>query len=100
MSYEGYEEKLCENGHLSSCDAYKQKNIDTCGFCKKSFVFIHNVDETNGPFYLDDGTPHPDTIPYPFKEIGFDDDWKEDYYGNRYAKKVPRYEIPEKEKQQ
>ena len=112
MSYEGYEEKLCSNGHLShSSDIYGdfiEMEVDfelsesplVCNFCKAPFVFTHSINETNGIELDDDGVPYPETISYPFKETGFDDIWKEDYYGNKYAVKRLKYEIPSGDKQQ
>ncbi len=105
MSYEGYEEKLCSNGHLShSSDIYgdfaENESLLVCNFCKEPFVFIHSIDETNGILFDSIGNEIPTTIPYPFKEVGFDDIWKEDHYGNKYAVKRLKYEIPLGDKQQ
>ncbi len=105
MSYEGYQEKLCSNGHLShSSDTYgdfiESGSPLVCKFCASPFVFTHSVNETNGIEYDDDGVPYSETIPYPFKETGFDDIWKEDHYGNKYAVKRLKYEIPSGDKQQ
>jgi len=105
MSYEGYQEKLCSNGHLSySSDIYgdfiESESPLVCSFCKAPFVFSHEVDETNGVLFDDNDNELPHTIPFPFKEIGFDDIWKEDHYGNKYAVKILKYEIPSGDKQQ
>ena len=103
MSYEGYQEKLCSNGHLSYTSNIHFDGRESplvCNFCKSPFIFIHYVNETNGIEYDDDGVPLPSTIPYPFKEAGFDDIWKEDHYGNKYAVKRIKYEIPPGDKQQ
>ncbi len=57
MSYEGYSQFLCKNGHYWTEDAY---TIDTygvklCSKCKQPFVWENMVDVTNGSFD-DDGT--------------------------------------------
>ena len=50
MSYEGYEEMLCANGHLRMFDCYNHPELhndaEKCG-CGAVYVFIHSVDETN-----------------------------------------------------
>lgn len=98
MSYEGYSEHLCENGHISNFNQYFTPIEGTlCNICNGIFVFVHHVDETNGVEFDQEGNPYLNTIPYPFQEIGFDNDWKEDHYGNKYAIKILRYKIPKKE---
>ncbi len=94
MSYEGYTEYLCSNGHLSSLDAYFEA-ARLCTRCNAKIVFAHDVDETNGVGYDDEGNEMPGTIGYPFEENGFDDIWHKDHYGNKYATKLIRYKIPE-----
>ncbi len=105
MSYEGYQEKLCSNGHLSySSDIYEDfaenESLLVCNFCKEPFVFIHSIDETNGILFDSIGKEILSTISYPFIVIGYDDDWKKDHYGNSYSEKVYCYEIPSGAKQQ
>lgn len=85
MSYEGYVEYLCERGHLSGADCYDD-DLKVCR-CGAPMAFRHAVDQTNGEI---DDDPH--TMPAPVREIGFDDDWKNDHHGNRYAAKLVRYE--------
>lgn len=46
MSYEGYVQKLCANGHLRSYDYYDDEAENVCS-CGAAFVFRHDVDETN-----------------------------------------------------
>ena len=94
MSYEGYVERLCETGHLSSFDFYPDDEMNVCAQCKKPFVFQHSVDQTNGIECDDDGAPYPDTVGYPFEEAGFEDQWHTDHYGNKYATKISLYKIP------
>ena len=54
MSYEGYEEGLCENGHYHSWDCYGDPPA-TCDVamgkdtvCGKELVWCNSVDQTNG----------------------------------------------------
>lgn len=49
MSYEGYVQVLCENGHLFVTDAYYDEQTLVCSRCPASGVFFNHVDETNGP---------------------------------------------------
>lgn len=84
MSYEGYEEYLCKNGHYSSCDCYC--SVPKCPYCGSKFEFWHPVDQTNGAVEED-----PSTRPALKEEAGFDDEWREDHYGNKYSIPIPRY---------
>lgn len=47
MSYEGYIERLCANGHLSNVDCYEDAP-NTCVICQAPIAWERNVDETNG----------------------------------------------------
>lgn len=86
MSYEGYSEYLCENGHYTACDVTVDEPA-TCWFCGARWQFYHAVDQTNG---IEE--ENPSTMPAPKREIGIDDDWRMDRHGNRYAYAVPRFE--------
>jgi hypothetical protein len=51
MSYEGYSQVLCANGHLRSFDCWSDMGtLEELGLCSCSanFVYRHMVDETNG----------------------------------------------------
>lgn len=86
MSFEGYYELLCENGHFAkSYDIYGDFP-DKCDYCGAPFTHHHMVDQTNGP-----DEDCPGTLPAPREEIGHDDDWRADHYGNKYARRVIRY---------
>ena len=91
MSYEGYVIFLCEEGHKSACDAYESIG-DFCKHnnCNKPFVWSQGIDQTNG-YYKDD----PNTFERKLDVVGFDDIWKTDHYGNKYAIKLLKYAIPE-----
>lgn len=87
MSFEGFMEKLCTNGHYFSCDVYTQDEfIKECPTCNSPFEYQHLVDITNG--YEED---NPSTYPGTIEEIGFDDEWHVDHYGNRYAIKIHKF---------
>ncbi len=66
MSYEGYVEYLCANGHYRVFDCREFYDIqDISGrkcSCGAPFVFRHSVDETNGIIPNDPGTQG-----YPFE---------------------------------
>jgi hypothetical protein len=90
MSYEGYEEFLCPNGHYFSYDAmYMRDGHDgplLCPHCQQSPVWTRSVDVTNGV-----DPEYPESQEGRKSKIGFDDAWHTDHYGNRYATKVQRY---------
>ena len=86
MSYEGYEEFLCDKGHYQTCDC-RADTPKVCEFCGSEFRHHHSVDETNGP------SQHPATFPAKKIKVGFDDNWQTDHYGNRYSLKVLRYMV-------
>ncbi len=46
MSFEGYRQLLCKNGHLNTQDVYYGGN--TCYVCGEKFVWRKTVDQTNG----------------------------------------------------
>jgi len=49
MSFEGFNQFLCRNGHYDSCDIYEEeKSICKCG---EPFVWTNLVDLTNGSYY-------------------------------------------------
>lgn len=82
MSYEGYEEYLCEKGHYLAIDCYSETPSE-CPRCEAPIKWWHPVDQTNG--YVED---NPGTYPAETDEVGYEDVWQEDHYGNRYATKI------------
>ncbi len=50
MSFEGYYQLVCENGHLDSCDALMADPFEEyeCLDCKAPLAWWNLVDETNG----------------------------------------------------
>lgn len=47
MSYEGYTQILCKNGHLSSENAHVERSMKECPVCKAGLVWWNAVDDTN-----------------------------------------------------
>lgn len=96
MSYEGYEQFVCPDGHTWNVDAMthsydsdkERKENVTCPHCGQIAEWQCSVDETNG-FCADD----PNTFAGPMKEIGFTDIPQADHYGNKYFTKLLKYEI-------
>lgn len=56
MSYQGFAQCLCSQGHLYEINAYETN--DNCPICQSECVFYNGVDDTNGEMsgYI------PDTI--------------------------------------
>ena len=52
MSYEGYYQRLCKNGHASNEDVYVavEKEKWACPYCKDVLAWENSVDLTNGSF--------------------------------------------------
>ena len=84
MSYEGSREFLCANGHHSVFECWDD-DPPVCR-CGAPMTFAHSIDHTNG-----DVEDDPSTMPAPKEQIGSDDIWREDHYGNRYAVQDHRY---------
>lgn len=51
MSYEGYEQYLCADGHYWTGDCWSAWDAEkpSCPYCKKPATFSNSVDQTNGP---------------------------------------------------
>ena len=94
MSYEGYVEYLCEKGHHWAVDSVYDEYDDTCPRCNQKASWSHDVDETNGVIIDEEtGSPHPNTIPAQLQIKGYEDEWHEDHYGNKYATRYPLYHV-------
>jgi predicted nucleic-acid-binding Zn-ribbon protein len=57
MSYEGYDQLLCKNGHYWTCDAFDNISYNelgqavhpvSCPYCQNPNVWSNSVDQTNG----------------------------------------------------
>lgn len=81
MSYEGYTEYLCEDGHHWTQDAYDERPR-MCADCGKRAVWYHDVDQTNG----DDDWALLDAI----ETAAF----AQCNYGHTHQVRVARYKIP------
>jgi hypothetical protein len=55
MSYEGYVQHLCKNGHARNSDAYDsfEKEEYKCDACGAGLAWENHVDVTNGSFDMD-----------------------------------------------
>jgi hypothetical protein len=95
MSYEGYEQFVCPNGHTWKEDAgifsygtdEEQIAASTCRVCSAKAKYVCSVDETNGYDPND-----PSTFDGPVTLLKHEDKWCKDHYGNKYAVKVDRVE--------
>jgi len=84
MSYEGYEEYLCETGHYWTRDVYsKTDDGEKCPYCNGKPSHWHPVDQTNG-FELNNFSTYPAVK----HTSGYKDVWQKDHYGNQYATKI------------
>ena len=93
MSYEGYEEYICENKHYFAVDSF-MFGEDVCPHCGAKPAYYHSVDVTNGE--IED---EPGTQPAPYEEVGFEDEWHTDHYGNKFATKIIHVEPPKENSQ-
>lgn len=106
MSYEGYQQYLCPEGHLWNLDCNwhmasplpeLQNGWPLCPDCKKPPVWTNPIDETNSCDKLDDKGHHPGC------QCGFVDleliepvkDCVCPNCGSHHVKEAPRYKIPE-----
>jgi hypothetical protein len=60
MSYEGYTQVLCENGHYFTYNCYDYEDFDgwKCPECQTEIAWSNMVDETNGSW--EDNGPFDD----------------------------------------
>lgn len=61
MSYEGYQQLLCKNGHLMNIDAYENAPF-RCPDCNEPIVWWNGVDETNGMCEMTCPSPRNETL--------------------------------------
>ena len=50
MSFEGYHQVLCKNGHHFTTDLGFDEESWECPYCKEKLAWTHIVDTTNGSF--------------------------------------------------
>jgi len=74
MSYEGYSELLCENGHYEAHDVHAVEGSAKNCTCGAKWKWYHSVDQTNGVEYLDAARTkvNPATVEAETVEIGWD----------------------------
>ena len=93
MSFEGYDQLLCSQGHLSIADCYDSVELysknELCR-CGEVFVFRHIVDQTNGY----DET-NPDNCDMKFEEIT-PEEVEVCNLGHEHIIKEATYRIPER----
>ena len=85
MSYEGYEEYLCEQGHHLVYDCYEMEPV-ICFHCGSKLTYWHPVDQTNGI-----ENDNPSTFNAKTEVIGYDEEWQEDHLGNKYVTKLWKF---------
>lgn len=51
MSFAGFYQVLCENGHLECFDAFAYYGDGKCRYCGAPHIWENLVDETNGSHY-------------------------------------------------
>lgn len=83
MSYEGYTQRLCANGHLWAEGCYD--DVLECPSCGEQSVWSHTVDCTNGVVEDENGIPCPETVPYPLEVERYEE----------VITQVPIYKIPQ-----
>ena len=89
MSYEGYEEFLCQWGHYWVEDAYFSFELTEvkCPRCRQKAAYYHSVNQTNGEDLND-----PSTMSALSDPIGYSDWWQEDQRTKKiYFCKIPVY---------
>jgi hypothetical protein len=82
MSFEGYYEVICKNGHFWANDLYSDKKV--CPFCGECVAWWNLIDETNG-----EGKPTELQVE---SESVF---CKCSLCGDKHVKEQARYKIPE-----
>lgn len=92
MSYEGFTEYLCDNGHYWTVRA-GEKDFEGqesqkmfCVHCGYPFAFFSEVDQTNGV-----GEEAPGSFEAPKIEYGWEDIPKKDHWGVSYSEKRPLF---------
>jgi len=85
MSYKGYIEYLCSNGHRRVFDCYNEPLPDKRCNCGAKYVWLNIVDETNN-----EGTPYP-------LEIDIPEQGEKCNMGHFHVTREITYKIPVKE---
>ena len=92
MSFEGFDQLLCDNGHLREFDIYLAPDLNNegnrCPNCAAVFVWRHTVDETNG-YVLDDPSTHRHPL-----EVATEQETKQCNLGHSHVTVEATYKIP------
>ena len=106
MSYSGFYEYICKEGHYFAVDVEAAHHIKVCPHCEGKFKYFHSVDQTNGygenEKWLkqgEDETISPEDfhrIIYsdqraPKVQVGFEDIEHTDKYGTVYYTEIKLY---------
>lgn len=95
MSYEGFEQVLCKNGHLREFDCWNSVELfhagDLCPVCNEVYVYRHGVNETN--WIIEDD---PSTMRRSFM-VNVPECRETCNLGHQHIVVEARYKIPEKE---
>lgn len=89
MSYEGYTQYICTEGHYDARDAHDDywDEHPTCSVCGSHFRWSHMVDQTNG---FEEGDPN--TFPAPTKKKFSGYNLLKDDHGTSYHVPIFTYE--------
>ena len=93
MSWEGYNEYICDAGHYFEGEAYSPNYKTPCPVCGGRIQYVHTVDTTNGSCQEDD----PSSFPGEKTLLRKDDKWLADHYGNKYALQIEVWSVYEKD---
>lgn len=106
MSYEGYTQVLCENGHEGCCDIWEQPYSDKweCPVCSAKAAWSNEVDHTEGSYcdcesgcqYCNNGRIDG----YVELEVATPAEYKRCNLGHDHLVKEATYKIPEKGRRQ
>lgn len=100
MSYEGWEQVLCKNGHYHSEGCYIFDYEEwKCSVCGEGIGWHNSVNVTNGSFEIDEETGEEERIDgYVELEVDIPATICTcDKCGTEHATSAPTYKIPEKE---
>ena len=94
MSFEGYYQVLCENGHYTAFDVFDEPEKQECGICGASRAWENLVDQTNGSYDDDSVTRIDGHVDLEMVNDGVLDRCVT--CGQPTAVEPPKYRIPEK----
>jgi hypothetical protein len=94
MSYEGYYQVICKNGHAENVDCYDfNKELHKCNVCGSAIVWSNLVNVTNGSW--DEEGNRIDGFIELELDKGYKDKWCEcSKCKNKHLISTPTYRIP------